>query len=188
MVYLIVLWIASGIGAMMIASSKGHSGLRWLVAGLLIGPLALLIIGFMDRARGTEAIADEMMVVSVGKVKVTTHRLIVENRVFPINQLERVAVVGGLLDKFVIHLMNHTGTELHSIVSDDGHRLKKIADGINTAIDGPSTPTTPVAEAAPAPKVVSVGDVLVELKQLLDSGLISAEEYERKRTEILGRL
>lgn len=43
----VIIWILSGIGAAMIASSKNRSGCGWFAAGLLLGPIALLIVGFM---------------------------------------------------------------------------------------------------------------------------------------------
>ena len=44
----VVLWVVCGIGASMIARSKGRSGCGWAIAGFLIGPLAILIVGFME--------------------------------------------------------------------------------------------------------------------------------------------
>ncbi len=43
----VIIWILSGIGAAMIASSKNRSGCGWFAAGLFLGPIALLIVGFM---------------------------------------------------------------------------------------------------------------------------------------------
>ena len=43
----VILWILCGIGAAMIASSKNRSGCNWFGAGVLLGPIALLIVGFM---------------------------------------------------------------------------------------------------------------------------------------------
>ena len=43
----IFIWLLSGVGAAMIASSKNRGGCGWFGAGILLGPLALLIVGFM---------------------------------------------------------------------------------------------------------------------------------------------
>lgn len=43
----IIIWIVCGIGAAAIASSKGRSAGAWLLGGLLLGPIGLLIVGFM---------------------------------------------------------------------------------------------------------------------------------------------
>ena len=51
----IILWIVCGIGAALIASSKGRSALGWLLGGLLLGPIGLLIVGFMGRPAPDES-------------------------------------------------------------------------------------------------------------------------------------
>ena len=43
----IIIWIVCGIGAAAIASSKGRSAGAWFLGGLLLGPIGLLIVGFM---------------------------------------------------------------------------------------------------------------------------------------------
>lgn len=43
----IIIWIVCGIGAAAIASSKGRSAGVWFLGGLLLGPIGLLIVGFM---------------------------------------------------------------------------------------------------------------------------------------------
>jgi membrane protease subunit (stomatin/prohibitin family) len=40
-------WLLCGIGAAMVAQSKGFNGCGWFIAGVLFGPLALLVVGFM---------------------------------------------------------------------------------------------------------------------------------------------
>ena len=49
MIY-IVLWLACAIGSGVIASSKKRSFGSWLILGGLLGPIALLIVGFMAKA------------------------------------------------------------------------------------------------------------------------------------------
>lgn len=44
----VIVWSAIGaIGASLVAQSKGLSGGLWAFAGLLLGPIAILIVGFM---------------------------------------------------------------------------------------------------------------------------------------------
>ncbi len=43
-------WLICGIGAAMIGQSKRRSGCAWFIAGILLGPIALLIVGFMAPA------------------------------------------------------------------------------------------------------------------------------------------
>ena len=47
MLVAVIMWLLCGVGAAMIASSKNRSGCGWFGAGILLGPLALLIVGFM---------------------------------------------------------------------------------------------------------------------------------------------
>jgi hypothetical protein len=44
-----LIWVACGLFAASIASSKGYSGCLWAIIGFLLGPLALLGIGFMEK-------------------------------------------------------------------------------------------------------------------------------------------
>ena len=45
----VILWIVCGIGAAAIASSKDRSVFGWLIGGFLLGPIGLLIVGFMRK-------------------------------------------------------------------------------------------------------------------------------------------
>ena len=47
MIFGVFVWTLCGIGAAMIASSKNRSGCGWFGAGILLGPIAILIVGFM---------------------------------------------------------------------------------------------------------------------------------------------
>jgi predicted RNA-binding Zn-ribbon protein involved in translation (DUF1610 family) len=40
-------WICCGIGASVIANAKNRSWFDWLFLGMLLGPLAIFIVGFM---------------------------------------------------------------------------------------------------------------------------------------------
>ena len=46
--WVVIFWLICGIGAAVIAENKNRSGCGWFVVGVLIGPLALLIVGFMS--------------------------------------------------------------------------------------------------------------------------------------------
>lgn len=43
----LILWIICGIGAAIIAGSKNRSAIGWLFGGILLGPIGILIVGFM---------------------------------------------------------------------------------------------------------------------------------------------
>jgi hypothetical protein len=44
---LFLFWIVCGIAAAVVGSSKGRSGFGWFLIGIFLGPLALLMVGFM---------------------------------------------------------------------------------------------------------------------------------------------
>ena len=48
-------WLICSIGAAAVARSKGRSGCWWFFIGTLIGPIALLIVGFMASAQASPA-------------------------------------------------------------------------------------------------------------------------------------
>lgn len=54
----LILWIICGIGAAMIASSKNRSAIGWLLGGFLLGPLGLLIVGFMSPNKESDGEAE----------------------------------------------------------------------------------------------------------------------------------
>ncbi len=49
-IVIVVFWLICGLGAAMIAESKRRSGCAWFIVGFLLGPIALLIVGFMGPA------------------------------------------------------------------------------------------------------------------------------------------
>ena len=42
-------WIVCGIAAAVVASSKNRGGFLWFILGMLLGPFALLMVGFMPK-------------------------------------------------------------------------------------------------------------------------------------------
>lgn len=42
-------WIICGIAACAVAVSKNRSGIGWFFLGILLGPIALLMVGFMPK-------------------------------------------------------------------------------------------------------------------------------------------
>lgn len=50
----IIIWVVCGIGAAVIASSKGRNAFGWFIGGLLLGPIGLLIVGFMGQPAPNE--------------------------------------------------------------------------------------------------------------------------------------
>lgn len=44
---LFLFWVVCGIAAAVVAASKNRSGFGWFALGVLLGPFALLMVGFM---------------------------------------------------------------------------------------------------------------------------------------------
>ena len=55
-IYIIGFWILCGIGSALIANSKNRGACGWFFLGILFGPIALLIVGFMAPAEDEEEI------------------------------------------------------------------------------------------------------------------------------------
>lgn len=51
-------WIVCGIAACVVAVSKNRSGFGWFLLGMLLGPFALLMVGFMPGLSAVTASAD----------------------------------------------------------------------------------------------------------------------------------
>ena len=47
-IYILGFWLLCGIGSALIAGSKNRGSCGWFILGILFGPIALLIIGFME--------------------------------------------------------------------------------------------------------------------------------------------
>jgi hypothetical protein len=79
---------------------------------------------------------------------------------------------------------------IHSIPRKDGARMiNSIRSALTGTLAPPSHPALPAA--TPAEATSSQPDVLGQLKQLAelrDAGIVSAEEFEAKKAELLGRL
>lgn len=111
----------------------------------------------------------------------------------PLNPAKFVLIIGILA--FVGMLV--TGSVLMSMVRKDRMRAALRGDTAALAateedfIQGTYASDTheqPAPEKAPAPKDENVSDKLRELKQLLDEGIITPEEYDEKRKELLSRM
>lgn len=184
---LIIIWLICGIGAAMIASSKGRDSCGWFFIGFLLGPFALLIVGFMEPASktSTDLAPDEVMLYSQDNVKVTNRRLLCENNIYAIKDLRPVEAEKLSSWKYRIHLSNLSGGVTSTISVGNFDSAAKLCTAINQAIEQSSILETPKLEP---PKPVVAADTLTEMKRLLDSGLVTQDEYDQKKAEILSRL
>src|SRR5208337_706787 len=120
------MWLGCGVGALMIAESKGRSGPGWFMAGLLLGPLALLIVGFMaGGAPATEPNpGSETVLYSDGKIRVTNQGVLIEDDTFGIKTLQPVVVTSNWPNGWELKLHNWTGKRIFTITSDNEDRIK----------------------------------------------------------------
>jgi hypothetical protein len=58
MEFVAVVWAICGIGAAVVASSKGRSGCGWLILGVALGPLGLIIAAGMSNLDNARALDD----------------------------------------------------------------------------------------------------------------------------------
>jgi hypothetical protein len=180
----IVIWLICGIGAAMVASSKGRDTCGWFFIGVLIGPFALLVVGFMAPAsKSSVGLApDEEVIYSQDNIKVTNRRLFSGSYVFAVKDLRPVEVQKVESGKYAIQVSNLAGDVIHTITSSNRNSSAKIGAAINQAVQLSSLSETP------KPQPYDTVDALTEMKRLLDSGLVTQDEYDQKKAEILSRL
>jgi hypothetical protein len=182
-----IVWLICGIGAAMVASSKGRDSCGWFFIGFLIGPFALLIVGFMAPAskNSTDLAPDEEVLYSQGDTRVTNRRLFCKSNVYAVKDLRPVEVEKLSSLKYRIHVSNLAGDVTNTISTGNPDWAAKMCTAINQAIELSSLPEPPKPELPNSHVAV---DALTEMKRLLDSGLVTQEEYDRKKAEILSRL
>lgn len=218
MEFAICVWLICGVGAAAIANSKGRSAGWWFVIGVLIGPLALLIVGFMAPAAVQAASAPVATIAATstpsrptpvgtelgilygdGTIRISKERITYQGQEYTIKSLKPVSVRQTSQGHNVIDVYNIMDRRVLEIGSSSPGYLEQIASAINRAIElaSPSpTPSLPATSTAPAltgpPPAPNATDdrmkLLTELKQLLDASLITQVEYEAKKAEILGRM
>ena len=200
-----ILWIICGIGAATIASSKGYSGCWWFVIGMLVGPLALLIVGFMapvaaqapspvaiPPSRPRSSGAKPSILYSDSTIRISQDRITYQGQEYTIQSLKPVSVRQASQGHHVIDVHNILDRSVVEIRSPSSSYLERIASAINRAIElasPSSTPALPANLSVPAPHASENRvKLLAELKQLLDASLITQAEYDAKKAEILGRM
>ena len=100
---------------------------------------------------------------------------------FPIDKVSSVQWTSGMLMGAIVIFASGNKAEIKNIVKDDG---KEIVDKIRHRISSPIP--------APAPTGSALADDPIEqlrkLGELRDAGVVTPEEFEAKKTELLSRL
>lgn len=212
MEWALCIWLICGVGAAAIANSKGRSTFWWFVLGVLIGPLAILIVGFMAPAAAPMVRTPAVTIPATttpsrpvlgdtglglfyddGMLRVSRERVVYLGREYAVKSLKPVSVRQAGQGQYAIDLYNLMDRRVEEITSPNSAAVQEYATAINRAISyvAPSaarvvSPPPPVAQA-PATTDDRLR-LLTELKQMLDASLITQAEYDTKKAEILGRM
>lgn len=103
---------------------------------------------------------------------------------FPIEKVSSVSWSSGMVFGTIIIFASGNKSEIGSVQKDDG---KEIVDKIRHRLSSPS----PAAHAAPAQEAVAVADPIEQLKklgELRDAGVVTEEEFEQKKSDLLRRM
>lgn len=105
---------------------------------------------------------------------------------FPLEKISSVQWSSGMLLGTMIVFASGNKAEIKSMDKKDG---KQLADALRDRISPGHAPAQPAAAPAPAP--AGGGDVyaqLAKLGELRDAGILTPQEFDAKKGELLGRI
>lgn len=106
---------------------------------------------------------------------------------FPFGRVTSVGWRSGMVHGTVVIFANGNEAKIGSVYKDDG---KALVEDARQVIDTPAHATAPPAALAPAPAPASE-DIMGRLRQLAelrDAGVITGDDFDAKKTELLARL
>lgn len=108
---------------------------------------------------------------------------------FPFDKISSIQWSSGMLSgKITIFLSGNKG-EITNVEKTDG---KAIADNVRSRISSLGTPPastgSPTEQASSPPTEMSPLELLQQLQQMHQAGVLTEEEFTRKKTEILDRM
>ena len=177
----ILFWVICGLVSGVIAENKGRNAGVGFLLGVLLGPIGLLIVALMPPPAVTFA-STENVIYSAGDLHITNQRLLVDNLKAEIKELKPVEVRKIKADRWQIDLFYKSGKRFYYLISDNEERVKKIARSINEGIQAP------YIYEADALLITSNAEKLMDLKTMLDTGLITLDEFSKKKAEILSKM
>ena len=83
---------------------------------------------------------------------------------------------------------NLSGETIYTLTSDNEKRIQGIAQAINDGIIAPTGTSASGPSTQSSNSAKSNAEILSELKNMLDSGLITQEEFDKKKAEILSKM
>lgn len=105
---------------------------------------------------------------------------------FPYEKVSSVKTETGLRSGKITIFASGNKAELKDI--HPKQRTSEIGDYVRSRIGAGSAPDPVVAEPTPAPVHDSIVDQLAKLGELRDAGVLTAEEFDAKKTELLARM
>jgi membrane protein YdbS with pleckstrin-like domain len=176
-------------------------GLWWRIAGstlgakptsAVLGDIALLflaaaVVTFL--LRRVRAAADEFVVTNRRVLK-KTGLFAREAEQAPIEKIQDVTIDQGVMARLLGYgtVVLETASERGRIVFPDVSRPEAFRNAIWGQAAGPATAARGIPTPLAAPATPSTGERLAQLEDLRTRGLLSTEEYARKREEILSSL
>lgn len=151
------------------------------------------LIGYLWEGEQVEHLAGGTYGPGIGLVALTDRRLLFvkdgmmskATEDFPIEKISSVQWNSGLVQGTLTVFASGNKAEITQIYKDDG---KRIADAIRNRLSGPAGTPQPTPEAPAAAPSEDVFETLRKLGELRDLGIVTPEEFEAKKAELLRRI
>lgn len=185
----LLLSIATAVGGFFLARSPGgerYTGaVAWLAGGLLVVAV-LLFLGLLMRASADEFVVTDRRVIH--KIGVFAH----ETRQCPLSKVQDITVDQSFLSRVLgygdvfIETASEAGQMRFPSITDP----EKLRTAIWTHVGPGGLAAAPAATAAPpgAGDPATPGQRMARLEELKSKGLITPEEFEEKRRQIVKEL
>lgn len=103
---------------------------------------------------------------------------------FPMDKVSSVQWASGLVMGKIVIFASGSKSEISNVQKDDG---KKIVDKIRHVLSAPREQTPPAPAAIPPPAADPI-EQLKRLGELRDAGVLTPEEFDAKKADLLGRM
>lgn len=104
---------------------------------------------------------------------------------FPLDKISSVQWGSGFTTGSITIFASGNKAEIKNVNKDDG---KAIVDLLRHRLSNPAPPGAPTSTPAAAPQQADVMSQLKQLGELRDSGILTPEEFDAKKAELLKRL
>ena len=194
------------IGAVLVGQIKpeGNDGIvgfiasiaGWIQIGLVVAGVAMIVYNLAAWRTAVFAVTNRRVIREEGLLSRRSSATLIES----ITDVKLVIpFIGSRLgygDLSIVSQSGESGADRFKTISEpEGFRDHILGPNIRAATQAAATApaTAPIAEAAPPPArepAVAVDETatLARLSELRDTGVITAEEYEAKKAEILSRI